>query len=105
MSDHLAPIVFEAIVRKLCIAGSYNRAEVTIAPHVIYKRHDELYVDAITMDRDGRPPKEEKIGTFKLAGLAPIRLTARRFPANPLFQPDDPKYVGNALLAVETEAA
>lgn len=95
------PTVFEAIVKRLAVAASYNRGEVTLAPHVIYTRHDELFIDAVTLERDGKPPKEEKLGTFKLAGLAPLRLTARRFERSALFDQNDPKYAGVLLMAVE----
>jgi hypothetical protein len=96
------PIVFEAIVKQLAIAASYNRGEVTLAPHIVYTRHGELYVDAVTLERDGKPPKEVKLGAFKLAGLAPLRITARRFTVSELFHPRDPRYTDVTLVAVET---
>lgn len=95
------PIMFEAIVKKLAIAATYNRGEVTLAPHILYTRHGEIYVDAMTIERDGKPPREPKIGAFKLAGLAPLRLTARRFTPSPLFLADDPRYDGVTLMAVD----
>ena len=95
------PTIFEAIVKRLAIAATYNRGEVTLAPHIIYTRHGELYIDAVTIERDGKPPKEVKLGTFKLAGLSPLRLTARRFERSDLFSESDPKYAGVALMAVE----
>ena len=61
--------VFEAIALKKCVAATYNHSAVTLAPHILYTRHDELYVDAVTLERDGRPPRERKLGTFKLTGL------------------------------------
>jgi hypothetical protein len=94
------PVVLEAIVKHLAIAASYNRGEVTLAPHILYTRHGELYLDAVTIERDGKPPKEMKLGTFKLAGLSPLRITARRFTPSELFQASDEKYEGVALMAV-----
>lgn len=94
------PTVLEAIVKQLAIAATYNRGEVTLAPHILYTRHGELYLDAVTLERDGKPPKEVKMGTFKLAGLQPLRLTARRFTPSDLFQPGDEKYVGVTLMTV-----
>ena len=61
-----APIVFEAIVKQHALAATYNRGSVTLAPHIVYTRHGELYVDAATLERDGKPPRESKIGAFKL---------------------------------------
>ena len=95
------PTIFESIVKRLAVAASYNRGEVTLAPHIIYTRHGELHIDAVTIERDGKPPKEEKLGTFKLAGLAPVRLTARRFERSALFDEHHPRYAGVALMAVE----
>ena len=94
------PTIFEAIVRRQCIVATYNRVTMTLAPHVIYTRHGDLFIDAVAIDRDGKPPREEKIGTFKLAGLNDMKLTERSFPANPLFHANDAKYA-EALIAVE----
>lgn len=95
--------IFEAIVKRQCVAAIYNRGEVTLAPHMIYTRHEEVYVDAVTVERDGKPPKEEKLGTFKLAGLVSLRLTPRRFAPSGLFAPNDPKYRDVTLMAVELD--
>ncbi len=94
-------VVFEAIVKQLAVAASYNRGEVTLAPHVIYTRHDEIYVDAVTLERDGKPPKEEKMGSFKLAGLSGLRVTPRRFAVNALYDANDKRYAGTVLMAIE----
>jgi hypothetical protein len=95
------PIVFEAIVKQQAIAATYNRGEVTLAPHILYTKHGEIYLDALTLERDGQPPKEAKIGAFKLAGLTGLRITPRRFKPSELFLRGDEKYEGVTLLAVE----
>ena len=97
----VTPIILEAIVRKVAIAATYNRVVMTLAPHVLYTKHGDLHVDAVALDRDGKPPKEIKLGTFKLAGLSDIRLTPRRFDVNGLFHPGDPKYADETVMAVE----
>ena len=94
------PTIFEAIVRKQCVIATYNRVTMMLAPHVIYTKHGDLFIDAVAIERDGKAPKEVKIGTFKLAGLNDLKLTARSFPANPLFHANDAKYA-EALMAVE----
>lgn len=93
--------IFEAIVKRQMVAATYNRGEVVLAPHMVFSRHDEIYVDALTVERDGRPPREEKIGTFKLAGLGGLRLTPRRFVPSALFDAADAKYASGALMAVD----
>jgi hypothetical protein len=74
---------------------------VTLAPHILFTRHDELFIDAVTVERDGQPPREVKIGTFKLAGLKDVSLTDRIFNPERLFDPADEKYAGVTLFAVE----
>jgi len=94
------PTIFEAIVRKRCVVATYNRVTMTLAPHVIYTKHGDLFIDAIALEKDGKLPREEKIGTFKLAGLNELKLIEREFPASPLFHANDAKYV-ETLIAVE----
>lgn len=93
-------IVLEAIALGRCIEAVYNRMKVTLAPHILYTRHDELYVDAVTVARDGRPPREVKLGAFKLTGLREIALADQSFEREPIFDPGDSKYAGVTLFAV-----
>lgn len=99
--DPATPIMLEAIVKRQAVAATYNRTEVTLAPHILYTRHGDLHVDAVTLERDGRPPKEAKLGTFKLAGLSGVRITPRRFGPSELFDPAAGRYVGETLMVVE----
>ncbi|MET4896046.1 hypothetical protein RN629_02600 [Sphingomonadaceae bacterium jetA1] len=94
-------IIFEAIVKMRAVSATYNRGDVVLAPHVIYTRHDELYVDATTVERDGKPPREEKLGTFKLAGLGALRLTPRRFTISELLERGAERYQGVTLMMVD----
>ena len=94
-------IILEAIALQKCFEATYNRTVVQLAPHVLYTKHDELFVDAVTVARDGQPPKEIKLGTFKLAGLKIGSLIARTFRPEPLFDPTSERYAGVTLFAVE----
>ena len=95
-------IILESIARLRCVTATYNRGIVVLAPHILYTRHDELYLDATTISRDGNPPRETKIGTFKLDGLGDLTLVdEQEFEAHPLFEPEAEKYTGTTLLAVE----
>lgn len=96
-----APTIFEAIVRRLCVSATYNRTQVILAPHAIYTRHGDLFVDAITLTLNGAPPRETKLGTFKLVGLNDLERTNRSFVPSALFVAGDPKYAGQLLLAVD----
>ena len=79
-TDGPADAVFgEAIARKLCVAAVYNRRRALLAPHLIFQRHGELYVRAVTIELDGSKPREAKLGTFKLSGLSCVALTRKLF--------------------------
>ena len=93
--------VLQAIALKKCLEAVYNRAPVRLAPHILYTRHDELYVDAVTVEREGKPPREIKIGTFKLDGLQELAVAEQDFQPNALFNPGEDKYRDVTLFAVE----
>ena len=93
-------ILLEAIALRTCIEATYNRMKMRLAPHILYTRHDELFIDAVTLQRDGRPPREVKLGTFKLAGLREVALAGQPFQPAPVFDPRESKYAGVTLFAV-----
>lgn len=96
-------LVLQAIALKQCLEATYNRMHVRLAPHILYTRHDELYVDAVTVERDGKPPREIKLGTFKLTGLQGLEVGDRSFePDASIFDPKNEKYQGVTLFAVES---
>ncbi len=94
-------ILLEAIARNLCVEAVYNKVRMTLAPHILYTRHDELFVDAVALEKDGREPRELKLGTFKLVGLNEVTLTERPFQREDLFDPANDKYAGVTLFSVE----
>jgi hypothetical protein len=95
-------ILLEAIALRKCVEAVYNRTRMRLAPHILYTRHDELYLDAVALERDGRPAQELKIGTFKLAGLKELALMAgQSFQRVEIFDPAESKYAGVTLFAVE----
>lgn len=100
-ADNPATVIFEAVVKQQAISAVYNRVPITLAPHILYTRHGDMHVDAVTLDRDGRPPREEKVGTFRLSGLSGLRLTPRRFTPSQLFDAGDPRYAEVTLMAVQ----
>jgi len=95
------PTILEAIVRRRCLEAIYNRGRVTLAPHILYTRHDELHIDAVALERDGKPPREMKIGTYRLSGLGALNLTDRSFAPVEFFDPLEPKYQGVTLIEVD----
>lgn len=96
-----APVILEGIVRKKCVAATYNRMAVILAPHALFTKNDALYVAAVTIERDGQRPREEKVGLFKLDGLVGLRLEDRDFVTSSVYEPEDERFVGSTLMAVE----
>ena len=94
--------IIEAIVRLRCVAATYNRAPVVLAPHVLYTRNDALYVDAITVTRDGLPPREPKMGTFKLDGLGAVELIEEGFSVSTIYDPAEPRYGSSQRFEVQS---
>ena len=84
--------IIEAIFRLRCVAATYNRAPVVLAPHVLYTRNEALYVDAVTVTRDGLPPREPKMGTFKLDGLGAVELVEQGFAVSSIYNPAEHRY-------------
>jgi hypothetical protein len=99
-------LFFEAIALQKCLQATYNKMVCKLAPHILYTRHDEMFIDAVTIDRDGRPPRELKLGTFKLAGLGDVVILEEQFEAmHGLYNEGDDKYKGVTLFAVQPESA
>jgi hypothetical protein len=97
--------VFEAIALTKRLGATYNGGAVILAPHILYTKHEELYVDAVTLERDGAKPREIKLGTFKLIGLKDMEVLDAPFQPEPIFDSRDPKYDGVTLLAVDAPIA
>ena len=93
-------ILRRGVLLKLCVTATYNRTTMKLAPHALYTRHDDPFVDAVVLEREGKPPRETKLGAFKLAGLSEVRLTADRFVPQPVFDPAEPRYEGTMIAAV-----
>jgi hypothetical protein len=94
-------LFFEAIALKKCVSARYNKLAVILAPHILYTKHGELHIDAVTIEREGLPPREAKVGTFKLTGLSEVELTERAFAPDPVFEPAAERYENVALFVVE----
>lgn len=96
-----AQLLAQAVRRKLCIMAVYNRTNMMIAPHILYTKHDDLFIDGVVTLRDGKVPAELKLGTFKLAGLSNVSLTADGFTVQPFYDPADAKYEGVTVSKID----
>ena len=93
--------IIGGVALKKCVTATYNKSQVMLAPHILYTRHDEVHVDAVTVEREGQPPREFKLGTFKLSGLKEVVVVERQFEPYDLFDAAAEKYEGTTLLMVE----
>lgn len=83
----------QAIASRRCVRATYNLGRVKIAPHILYRRDDALFVDAVTLERDGRTPRELKLAAYRLSGLTDVEATYEKFgPMLPL-STDSGRYV------------
>lgn len=101
MTDNAA--ILEAIALRRCLSATYNRLTLLLAPHVLYKRNDSYFIDAITLLRDGQPPREEKMGSYNLAGLSALAVSEQPFEEHPLFDRMDPKYRDSTLFMLDAD--
>jgi hypothetical protein len=98
-------IILAAITQQRCVTATWNRDRVVLAPHVLYMRHGEPFLDAVTVARNNMLPREAKFGTFKVTGLGDLKLSVRPFTPSSLFEPDAERYADAKLIAVERQAA
>lgn len=95
-------VILEAIVLRKCVTATYNRTRILLAPHILYKKNDSHYIDAITIERDGVPPKEVKLGAFNLDGLKDVGPSDRPFEPSGLFVPYEERYREATLFSIES---
>ena len=67
-------LLLEAIALKKCVTATYNNVAMKLAPHVLYSKNNALFIDAITLEKHGEPPREKKLGAFHLLGLNDLKL-------------------------------
>jgi hypothetical protein len=91
--SELAEILHQAMAKRVCVSAIYNKKGAILAPHFLFSRHDELYLRAVTVEQDGRKPREPKLGTFKLSGLTEVALTRKLFRPRPFPQDELPQEV------------
>ena len=71
--------VAAAIMRRVCLRAKYNGGEVLLQPSLLYQEHDAQFLLAVTVSRDGKPPREPKLGTFRLSGLTSLGIEGVMF--------------------------
>lgn len=82
--DELAHLS-NAIRRHRFVTAPYNRGVSTLAPYGTILRGDALYLQAVTVARDGVSVSRPKLGSFKVSGLSDLRPTPVRFSPGGLY--------------------
>lgn len=100
--DEAKTVVVHGIAHLLCVRATYNRGMVILAPQILYKRHDEPYLDAVMIERDGVKPVEVKLGTFKLSGLHGLAITSEPFAPFGAFDASDVRYAEGVIARVDS---
>jgi hypothetical protein len=95
-----ASLLRRAIAGRLCVSATYNRGWVRLAPYVLYEKDGALFLDAVTLERDGQPPREPKLGAFRLSGLSAVLLTSESFEPIVEVQKGQARYDGAILFRV-----
>jgi hypothetical protein len=99
MSGHL--VILQAIALKKCIQATYNGTRMKLAPHILYTKHDDMFLDAVALLKNDAPPREKKLGTFKITGMKDMELQDEGFEVELIYEPKAEKYEGVTLFAVE----
>lgn len=68
-----------AIANRLCVRWTYNRTPMQAEPHVLYRKKNGVYLDAIVTERSSERPVETKLGSFKLTGLTQLTIVNAAF--------------------------
>ena len=71
--------VLEALALSVRLTARYNGQTLTLAPHALLARHGELYLSALNLTKNWRAEDEQRLGYFKLAGLAGVEVTGEPF--------------------------
>lgn len=93
-------VILEAIATRKCLVATYNRTLILLAPHILYTKHGELYLDGVTIKRDGALPKEIKMGAYKVIGLTGLALNEQAFSPHMGWTGQDIKYTDVTVFAI-----
>ncbi|SNS45954.1 hypothetical protein SAMN06295955_101868 [Sphingopyxis indica] len=92
--------LLQAIATRHMVAADYNGARLTLAPHLMFERHGDLFVSAHNPAKAIRSDEEPRLGHFKLEGLRAVELLEAGFDPLPGFAPVPPKADDTLILAV-----
>lgn len=74
--DQVEQLCLRALRLRRCISASYNRGTIVIEPVLLFREHEAAFLLARTVLRDGTPPRESKLGSFRLSGMTQVGLAS-----------------------------
>lgn len=94
-------LLCNAIAAKVCVTATIKGKAYKLAPYVVYTggKAGVLLVDAVTIERDGKPSNKAKIEPFDVADLLGLTRTADAF--TPLAGFDPAEYAGQAICIIQ----
>lgn len=92
--------MMEAIARRRTVTAQYNGNVMNLAPHLLFERHGDLFVSALNMNKNWRSPEEQRLGQFKLDGLAATELRDETFDPLPTYEAAVPRPDDTLILAI-----
>lgn len=93
-------MLLEAVARKRVVTARYNGRVIKLAPHLMFTRHGELFVNAHNMSKAWRADDEMRLGQFKLAGLNDVELLDENFDPLPSYDGAPPRSDDLTVLTV-----
>lgn len=92
--------LMEAIARRRTITADYNGTRMTLAPHLMFERHGDLFISALNLGKNWRSDEDRRLGHFKLDGLSAPELGDEEFEPLPDFEAAAPREDDTLLLAI-----
>lgn len=92
--------ILEAIARRRAISARYNGGTLTLAPHLLYERHGDLFVGAFNLSKAWRSEDERQLGHFKLRGLGDVALSDETFEPLPTYEAVTPRAGDTLVFAI-----
>lgn len=99
--DREETVFLHAIAHQLCLRATYQRGQLIVAPHILYTRGEECFLDAVTIERNGERQSASQLETFRLAALKTPAITSEPFSPSSGFDVQDARYAEGVKAAVE----
>lgn len=90
-------LIGDAMARHICLRWTYNRVIMQVAPMLLYRRNDALYVDAVVLEKNAVRQIEPRLASFRLSGLSHLAALDERFETVAA-DVDDPRYAQGIIL-------